>query len=295
MPIPSLSEKNLEAYRNDLSDPEKSTGELFVKLNGLYQRFAGNEQLLADFEYVSALSSLENTYASKKEHFNKEITELKRQFKQLDNRIVAAEQKLRHGIPEDLLVMDKIIAEQESIVEDQEKLNNAETQIVEQVRKIDIEHGKALQKLEQQQHNRAIPFKSKFSAFSEQLKKAEKEIALKVTGFSFIAIIGIPLIIDLFFGVLGLPTFAKRTNNIIFNHYLFLISLIVVELFLADKIKNRISRMLSISYLKDSLNTLSNLLTENERQVAKVESEHHIPLAEFVEKNGHVLDYKDSF
>ncbi len=291
MPIPSLSEKDLEAYRNDLSNPEKSTGELFIKLNGLYQRFASNEQLLADFEYVSALNSLESSYTSKKEHFNKEIVELKRQFKQLDNRIVAAEQKLRHGIPEDLLVMDKIIAEQESIVEDQEKLNNAETHIVEQVRKIDIEHGKELQKLEQQQNNRETPFKSKFSAFNEQIKHAEKGITLKVIGFSLLAIIGIPLIIDLFFGMIGLPTFSKSTNNIIFNHYLFLISLILVEIFLADKIRNRISRILSISYLKDSLNTLDNLLTENERQLAKVESEHHIPLAEFVKKNGDALNY----
>jgi predicted nucleic acid-binding Zn-ribbon protein len=288
MPIPSLSEKDLEAYRNDLSNPEKSTGELFIKLNGLYQRFAGNEQLLADFEYVSALNSLENTYSSKKEYFNKEIIELKRQFKQLDNRIVAAEQKLRHGIPEDLMVMDKIIAEQESIVEDQEKLNKAESTIVEQVRKIDIEHGKDLQKLEQQQNNREIPFKSKFSTFNDQLNNAEKQIKFKVTAFSLIAIIGIPLVVDLFFTMVGIPTFAKNTNNIIFNHYLFIISLILVELFMADKIRNKISRMLSISYLKDSLNTLDNLFTENERQIVKVESEHHIPLAEFVKRNGEV-------
>lgn len=289
MPIPSLSEKDLEAYRNDLSNPEKSTGELFIKLNGLYQHFANNEQLLADFEYVSALNSLESSYASKKEHFNKEIAELKRQFKQLDNRIVAAEQKLRHGIPEDLLVMDKIIAEQESIVEDQEKLNNAETHIVEQVRKIDIEHGKALQKLEQQQNNRETPFKGKFSAFSEQIKNAEKAITLKVRGFSLLAIIGIPLIIDLFFGIIGFPTLFKGTNNIIFNHYIFLISLILIELFLADKIRNRISQMLSISYLKESLNTLGNLLTENKRQLAKTESEHRISFSEFVKKNGDAL------
>lgn len=291
MPIPSLSETDLEAYRTDLSNPEKSTGELFIKLNGLYQRFAGNEQLLADFEYVSALNSLENNYSSKKEQFNKEIIELKRQFKQLDNRIVAAEQKLRHGIPEDLMVMDKIIAEQEAIVEDQEKLNKAESNIVEQVRKIDIAHGKDLQKLEQQQNNREVPFKSKFSAFNEQLNNAEKQIKFKVSAFSLIAIIGIPLIIDLFFTKVGLPAFAKNTNNIIFNHYLFLISLILVELFLADKIRNRISRMLSISYLKDSLATLDNLFNENEKQIAKVEAEHHIPLAEFIKGNDGAVDY----
>jgi len=285
MPIPSLSEKDLEAYRNDLSNPEKSTGELFIKLNGLYQRFASNEQLLADFEYVSALNSLESSYALKKEHFNKEIVELKRQFKQLDNRIVAAEQKLRHGIPEDLLVMDKIIAEQESIVEDQEKLNNAETHIVEQVRKIDIEHGKALQKLEQQQNNRETPFKSKFSAFHEQIKIAEKGITLKVGGFSLLAIIGIPLIIDLFFGMIGLPTFSKSANNIIFNHYLFLISLILVELFLADKIRNKISRTLSISYLQNSLSTLQNLLLNNKKQISKVESDHKSSISEFIKQN----------
>jgi len=281
MPITSLSETDLEAYRNDLSNPEKSTGELFIKLNGLYQRFAGNEQLLTDFEYVSELNTLENNYASKKEHYTKEISELKRQFKQLDNRIVAAEQKLRHGIPEDLMVMDKIIAEQESIVEDQEKLNNAETYIVEQVRKIDIEHGKDLQKLEQQQNNRSTPFQSKFSAFNEQMKLAEKRITLKVSAFSLVAIVGIPLIIDTIFVWLGMPALGKNANNLILTHYMFLISLILVELFMADKIRSRISRMLSISYLKDSLSNLNNLLAENKNQIFKVETSHKIRLADF--------------
>jgi len=285
MPIPSLSETDLEAYQIDLSNPEKSTGELFIKLNGLYQRFAGNEQLLANFEYASALNSLENDYSSKKEHYNKEIAELKRQFKQLDNRIIAAEQKLRHGIPEDLMVMDKIIAEQESIVEDQEKLNNAESFIVEQVRKIDIAHGKDLQKLEQQQNNRNTPFQSKFSAFNEQMKLAEKRITLKVSAFSLIAIIGIPLVIDAIFSSIGMPALGKNTNNLILTHYMFLISLILIEVFMADKIRIRISRMLSISYLKDSVSTLQNLLAENRKQIFKVESDHHITIAEFIKQN----------
>jgi predicted nucleic acid-binding Zn-ribbon protein len=285
MPIPSLSETDLEAYRTNLSNPEKSTGELFITLNGLYQRFASNEQLLTNFEYASELNSLENNYTSKKEQYTREIVELKRQFKQLDNRIVAAEQKLRHGIPEDLLVMDKIIAEQESIVEDQEKLNNAESFIVEQVRKIDIEHGKDLQKLEQQQGNRSIPFKSRFSAFNEQIKNAEKRITLKVGAFSLIAIIGIPLVIDTVFGLIGLPALSKNTNNLAFTHYMFLISLILVELFLAEKIRSLISRMLSISYLKDSLSALSSLLAENKRQIFKIESDHNILIADFIKRN----------
>lgn len=285
MPIPSLSETDLEAYRNDLSKPEKSTGALFITLTGLYQRFAGNEQLLANFEYASELHSLENSYASKKEHYNKEIVELKRQFKQLDNRIIAAEQKLRHGIPDDLMVMDKIIAEQESIVEDQEKLNNAESSIIEQVRIIDIAHGKDLQKLEQQQNNRNTPLNSKFSAFNEQIKQAEKRITLKASAISIIAIIGIPLIIDMSLVSLGLPALSKNTNNLIFTHYIFLITLILVELFLAEKIRSRISRMLSISYLKDSLGTLQNLLLDNKKQISKVESDHNISISEFVKQN----------
>jgi hypothetical protein len=285
MPIPSLSETDLEAYRNDLSNSEKSTGALFITLTGLYQRFAGNEQLLANFEYASELHSLENSYASKKEHHNKEIAELKRQFKQLDNRIIAAEQKLRHGIPDDLMVMDKIIAEQESIVEDQEKLNNAESFIVEQVRIIDIAHGKDLQKLEQQQNNRNTPLNSKFSAFNEQIQQAEKRITLKASAISVIAIIGIPLIIDMGLVSLGLPALSKNTNNLIFTHYIFLITLILVELFLAEKIRSRISRMLSISYLKDSLGTLQNLLLHNKKQISKVESDHNISISEFVKQN----------
>ncbi|MBB6237232.1 putative nucleic acid-binding Zn-ribbon protein [Pedobacter sp. AK013] len=282
MPIPSLSEKDLEAYQNDLSNPEKSTEVLFITLTGLYQRFAGNEQLLASFEYTSELQSLENSYAAKKEHYNKEIAELKRQFKQLDNRIVAAEQKLRHGIPDDLMVMDKIIAEQESIVEDQEKLNNAESAIVEQVRKIDIAYGKDLQKLEQQQNNRNTPLNNKFSAFNDQIKLAEKRIRLKANAISIIVIIGIPLIVDMILISLGLPALSKNTNKLIFTHYIFLIALILIELLLAEKVKSRISYMLSISYLKDSLGTLQNLFRENKKQIAKVESEHNISISEFV-------------
>lgn len=285
MPIPSLSETDLEAYRNDLSNPEKSTGALFITLAGLYHRFANNEQLLASFEYASELQSLENSYASKKDHYNKEITELKRQFKQLDNRIVAAEQKLRHGIPDDLMVMDKIIAEQESIVEDQEKLNNAESSIIEQVRKIDIAHGKDLQKLEQQQNNRNTPLNSKLSALNEQIKQAEKRITLKAGAISIVAIIGIPLIIDIIFVTLGLPPLSKNTNNLIFTHYIFLITLILVELFLAEKIRSRISRTLSISYLQDSLSTLQNLLLTNKKQISKVESDHNSSISEFVKQN----------
>jgi len=285
MPKPSLSETDLEAYRNDLSNPEKSTGTLFITLTELYQRFAGNEQLLANFEYASELHSLESSYASKKEHYIKEIAELKRQFKQLDNRIIAAEQKLRHGIPDDLMVMDKIIAEQESIVEDQEKLNSAESSIVEQVRIIDIAHGKDLQKLEQLQNNRNTPLNSKFSAFNEQLKQAEKRITLKAGAISIIAIIGIPLIIDMSLVSLGLPALSKNTNNLIFTHYIFLITLILTELFLAEKIRSRISRMLSISYLKDSLGTLQNLLLDNKKQISKVESNHNVSISEFVKQN----------
>nr|WP_315424543.1 hypothetical protein [uncultured Pedobacter sp.] len=285
MPIPSLSETDLEAYRNDLSNPEKSTGALFITLAGLYHRFANNEQLLASFEYASELQSLENSYASKKDHYNKEITELKRQFKQLDNRIVAAEQKLRHGIPDDLMVMDKIIAEQESIVEDQEKLNNAESSIIEQVRKIDIAHGKDLQKLEQQQNNRNTPLNSKLSALNEQIKQAEKRITLKAGAISIVAIIGIPLIIDIVFVSLGLPPLSKNTNNLILTHYIFLITLILVELFLAEKIRSRISRTLSISYLQDSLSTLQNLLLNNKKQISKVESDHNSSISEFVKQN----------
>jgi hypothetical protein len=285
MPIPSLSETDLEAYRNDLSNPEKSTGALFTTLAGLYHRFANNELLLVSFEYASELQSLENIYASKKEHYNKEITELKRQFKQLDNRIVAAEQKLRHGIPDDLMVMDKIIAEQESIVEDQEKLNNAESSIIEQVRKIDIGHGKDLQKLEQQQNNRHTPLNSKLSALNEQLKQAEKRITLKAGAISIVAIIGIPLITDIILVSLGLPPLSKNTNNLVFTHYIFLITLILVELFLAEKIRSRISRTLSISYLQDSLSTLQNLLLNNKKQISKVESDHNSSISQFIKQN----------
>lgn len=77
MPIPSLSETDLEAYRNDLSNPEKSTGTLFITLTGLYQRFAGNEQLLANFEYASELHSLENNYAKKRSITIKKLQSLK--------------------------------------------------------------------------------------------------------------------------------------------------------------------------------------------------------------------------
>jgi len=166
MSLTPLSEADLLQFEDQLTDQEKSVHENFTKLIQLYQRFQLNEQSLNKFEHMASAMRIKSDYELKKTHWDGELAELKKQFKLLDNRITAAEQKMSRGIPDDLLIMEKMIAEQELIVADQEKLNQAEAALISHVREIDIEYGKQQEKLNQQ---RAQPKTESLTNITEKL------------------------------------------------------------------------------------------------------------------------------
>lgn len=280
MPLIPLSEKTLQSHIKALSTPGKSVTEIFSSLRYLYNTFQVNEELLSRFEYSAGLIAMERDYALKKEHWNNEHNQLKIQFKQLDNRIISAEQKLSRGIPEDLAVMDKLIAEQEAIVSDQEKLNAAEAELIEHVRSIDVEHGKALQKFEQQKDNRVLPLKSRFTAYRDQINAAEKSISFKQGLLAVLPIVGIPLIIDFFTNLIGISSFGKTAHHPVLNHIIFFIALLTTEIFLADKIRYRIAHFLAFKYADQSIKTLSDLFHENQKIIYQLENKHQIKIAE---------------
>ncbi|MFC3563197.1 hypothetical protein [Pedobacter jamesrossensis] len=280
MPLNRISETDLQAYKNDLSDTEKSATELFSNLKKLKNRFKLNEAEFIRFKYILAKKRLENDYLLKKEHWDSEISELKKQFKQLDNRIIAAEQKLKHGIPEDLLIMEKLITEQEAIVSDQEKLNLAEAELIAHVRNIDIEYGKEQEKLSQLNTQKSINNNNEITPVELSIDKAEKEIRLKSTFVAVIPILIIPLLADFLGSLIGLQKAIKPGHQIIIGHYLFFIALILTEIFLADKIRIRISRLFAVHYLKDSFLKLQQSFNDNKAEISRLEKSQQFKISD---------------
>lgn len=266
MPFTPISEADLQSFKNNLSESEKSAAELFSTLKNLKKGFKNNEDELINLKYFSAKRRLENDYLLKKEHWDAEIQDLKKQFKQLDNRIIAAEQKLKNGIPEDLQIMEKLITEQESIVADQEKLNTIELELIAHVRNIDIEYGKEQEKLSQLNTSSYSNNDNKIIDNESPLDKVEKNIKLKVNLISLIPILIIPFLADLLGKSIGLQQ-AGKTEHLITGHYFFFITLILTEIFLVDKIRTRISRLLAVQYLKTSFSELQLSFNKNNAEL----------------------------
>lgn len=275
MSLTTLSEADLLLFEDQLADKEKSVHENFSKLINLYQRFEINEQALSKFEHVASAMRIKNDYELKKTHWDGELAELKKQFKLLDNRITAAEQKMSRGIPDDLLIMEKMIAEQELIVADQEKLNQAETALISHVREIDIEYGKQQEKLNRQ--NTEPASRTDIQAKLTELHAAEKSSKLKANLSALVPILGIPLIFDYLTKGFGLLD-TKPGHTLITGHFIFLIVLILVEIFLADKIRKAASAYFASGHLKVQLNQLKQYRSENQQSINKIENTYKIKL-----------------
>ncbi|RZL38114.1 MAG: hypothetical protein EOO96_03590, partial [Pedobacter sp.] len=165
-----LTELDLQSFSHSLSKKDRSADEQFDILKSMYSRFAINEENLIRLEYALDLKRTEDDYFEQRKICEERLNELKTQYKQIENRITAAEQKLTRGIPDDLELMDKLIAEQESIVSEQEKLNIAETALIKEFSTIDITYGKALEKLDQILNNRISPLLNKFKVYLESIE-----------------------------------------------------------------------------------------------------------------------------
>lgn len=279
MSLRPLSQTDLDAFAAELSKSQEGITERFSLLHILYQRLGVNAERLSQFEYGTEMLRLENEYAIKKEKFNDQLLTLKKLFKQIDNRIIAAEQKLSRGIPEDLNVMERLISEQESIVADQEKLNEAESSLIEEVRKIDVDHGKQIQKLEQDQQHRKIPLSSTTESNHLQISKHEKNIKLKSKLISILPILGIPLFIDIILASLGLSIIGSSHKTVL-AHYAFIIALILGEFFLGDTLRTKISAWLSKDYFSSALTKIQTDLDTINNNTRKLESMYDVSVEE---------------
>lgn len=279
MSLTPLSEADLLQFEDQLADQEKSVHENFTKLIQLYQRFELNEQALHKFEHKASAMRIQSDYELKKTHWDGELAELKKQFKLLDNRIIAAEQKMSRGIPDDLLIMEKMIAEQELIVADQEKLNQAESALISHVREIDIEYGKQQEKLNQQRSQPKTDSLTNITEKLDELRAAEQKTKLKANLIALLPILGIPLLLDYLTKNFGLLS-TQPTHSLITGHFIFLIVLIFVEIFLADKIRKKVAVYLASGYLKAQLKHLKQYAAENQQSINRIESTYKIKLTD---------------
>ena len=285
MPANPLSNAEVKNYKSSLLKDEYSLAEHFKNLKALYSSFLLNEKQLYEFEYQIELERTRQDYLDEKQQSKSEADDLRLQFKQLDNRIIAAEQKLIRGLPDDLELMEKLIAEQESIVADQQKLNDADKELTERITTTDIAHGKALEKIEQAKRNRLPALLSRFEAYHQEIDRHERAVKLKVRLAYLIPLLVIPTVLDYLAVKAGLSIASLNNKNYgILGHYIFFISLIIIQLFAGEKLMRYLSKFFSHSYLQSSVRNLENLLRKNMETIAVLKRENNLPTDEFLER-----------
>jgi len=271
-----LTELDLQSFSHSLSKKDRSADEQFDILKSMYSRFAINEENLIRLEYTLDLKRTEDDYFEQRKICEERLNELKTQYKQIENRITAAEQKLTRGIPDDLELMDKLIAEQESIVSEQEKLNIAETALIKEFSAIDITYGKALEKLDQMLNNRISPLLNKCKVYLESIESSKQQIKLKADIIYLLPLIGLPVIADFAIsGIFGSSVLSAKSHSIL-NHYIFFFVLIGFQVFLADKVKKFISEQLSPFQLRKSFDELERLFKNNAETKIALNAQYNI-------------------
>ncbi|NTE01314.1 hypothetical protein G6M26_01835 [Agrobacterium tumefaciens] len=272
MSVRSLSSQNFSQYQEALST-SNSAKKSFSSIIDLYQRLAINEEELEALQFDSLLTEIQSQYDLQKESFRNEHQVLKGVRKAIDERILIVEQKLYLGLPDDLTEMDRLIAEQEAIVADQEELNENELALLEKMSQSDISYGKKLAALEQSKSNRELPLKSKLDRQLSQVAQAEKQTVFRTNIFSIVIILIIPIILDYIAYLLGLN--GKTDTRLIFSHYVFLITFIIIEFFYVEKIKNLVSTFLAKKQCDSFLNEISASLDNIEKAKRKLNINHN--------------------
>lgn len=284
MPIHELTESDLKAYQVKLSKPGLFSVSSLNELSAMYTRFELNEQNLTSMKYGLDRIHLENDYAEEKRRYQARLSDLKMQYKQVDNRITSVEQKLSRGIPEDMDLVEKLITEQEAIVEEQEKLNASETALAEHKSRIDIGYGKTREKIERSQISQATPLKSKFEEYTLKIVQADKRVKMRTNLCALAAIIGFPLLIEFVASKAGMPVIIfKTTAHSTLFHYLFVGLLLLTELFLAERIRNMVYAFFAIRYAQASSSELLELLSKNLAQRAALEKSSGMTIQQVLE------------
>jgi len=279
MQLTPLSEKDITLFERLITDRKNSISFLFAELIELYNKQELNNIALKQFESQAEIIRIKKDYELKKAHWDGELLELKKQYRQLDNRIIAAEQKMARGIPDDLLVMEKLIAEQEAIVSDQEKLNQAESELISHVREIDIEYGKQQEKINQRSTISKPQVDEALSA-QVKIKTAEKKIVYATKIVSILSILLIPILLD--FLTPGLSSSAKASHSLLSSHYVFIISIILTEVFLGEKIRQFISTFFASRYLQKDFAQLKTAFNDTNSKIVRLENLHKIKFEDVV-------------
>ena len=278
MPIIQSYQGQLSAYRQEVLAQKSSPSFRFKKLRDLYENYSIDTEDLAVMEYGTALIAAERNYEGLKGACKAEHQSLKQMQRNLDERTLAIEQQLYLGLPNDLKEMEKVINEQESILTDQQKINQLEEELLEKMRRIDIDHGKKLAVIEQNSVNIAIPQKKAKADFNLNIDAEEIKIAKKIRIFSLLPMVLIPIALDLLAEKTGIQ--KNTENHFIFNHYSFFISFLILEFFFASKIKSNIGDQLSRKSCNLLVNDLEVVWAENNNQIKQLEKTYGASLEE---------------
>lgn len=271
MPILSLLPKDLSNYDKQLVQLS-STKDKFELIREIYKRVSVNETELEKLEFAVNLLQVQGNYDLQKEALRKQHQQLKDIRQTIDDRILVVEQKLYLGIPEDLDEMERLITEQEAIVADQEKLNDDELSLLESMSQIDVAFGKQLAEIDQLRSNRDLPLKAKLEGQLLQVEETEKKIQFQSKLYSFLPILIIPIILDYLAYRLGL----NGTKQIIFSHYIFLVSFLGIQIFFADTIIQKIGNYLANKQADLFLKQISDEVNQLDKAKMQIETKHGI-------------------
>ncbi|HKG05248.1 MAG TPA: hypothetical protein VKB19_02260, partial [Pedobacter sp.] len=90
--MPELTESELKTYQQHCAAGTIPAPDILRSLSALYARFEENARHLARLEHNQERQKVESGYAQQKQQFQLTFTELKKQYKQVDNRIISVEQ-----------------------------------------------------------------------------------------------------------------------------------------------------------------------------------------------------------
>ncbi|WP_316806606.1 hypothetical protein [Pedobacter agri] len=271
MPILSLSPKDLQTYQKQISQLG-NTEDSFAVIKELHQRLTINEAELKKLEFAVNLLKIQGDHDLQKDAVKKQHQKLKDIRQTIDDRILIVEQKLYLGIPDDLDEMEQLIVEQEAIVADQEKLNEDELSLLDSMSQIDVAFGKQLAEIDQSRSNREIPLKAKLERELSQVETAQKQTELRSKMLSVLPMLVIPILLDFIASKIGI----NGSGPLIFSHYIFLISLIAIQIFFADQIRLKIYAFLAVKQCELFFKQISDQFDELEKAKKQIETRHSI-------------------
>jgi len=126
--------------------------------------------------------------------------------------------------------------------------------------------------LDQSRSNRKLPLKSKLATRLSEIDKAEKETAVQSKWLSFVPVLIIPIVLDFIAYKLNI----NGTTPVIFSHYIFLLSLIAIQVFFGEKINIKLSSHVAKKHTDNFIKQISDSFNELERSKKQLENKYSI-------------------